>query len=78
MALIEIDGTKLVEEKLMQVRIRQRGGGLARLILPSTNWNTTGQFLLHDLATGSITPVPNLVEVLRQQDLLEQCLAHET
>lgn len=75
MAIIEVDGVKLDEYKLMQTRVRQRGGFECRLILPTTAWNTSGKFLLHDLSSGSITPVDNIVEVLRQQGLLQRCLA---
>lgn len=77
MAVIEVGEYKLDEYKLMQVRVKARGGADQRLILPNTSWNTRGVFLLHDLNTGSITPVEDIVELLRQQGVLENCLVKE-
>jgi len=77
MAAIEAEGYKFDEFKLMNVRIKGRGGVDSRLILPSTSWNTSGKFLLHDLNSGSIKPVDSIVELLKQEGAFENCLAKE-
>ncbi|NUQ01667.1 MAG: hypothetical protein HUU35_17625 [Armatimonadetes bacterium] len=78
MTVIEIDGYKLDERKLMQVRVPpDRGEGEMRLILPTTAWNTSGKFLLHSLTSGRVIQVENVVEMLRERGLLEQVLVQE-
>ena len=78
MAVIEVGEYKLDEYKLMQVRVKARGGVDQRLILPNTSWNTRGVFLLHDMSTGAITPVEDIIELLKQQGALEQCIIRES
>ena len=75
--VIEAEGYRFDEYKLMGVRIKGRGGVDARLILPSTSWNTSGGFLLHDLSTGSIKPVESIVDLLKQEGQFENCLVKE-
>lgn len=76
--IIEVAGVKLDERKLMQVRIPpDRGEGEMRLILPSTSWNTSGKFLMHSLTTGRVVTVENIVELLREHGLLEDCLVKD-
>ncbi|MCC7494311.1 MAG: hypothetical protein IT204_18280 [Fimbriimonadaceae bacterium] len=78
MAVLEVEGYKLDRGKLMKLRVpSDRGEGEQRLILPEANWNTSGQYLLHSLSTGRITPVPSLIELLKRHHLLDDCLSTE-
>ncbi len=78
MAVIEVEGYKLDERKLMKVRIPpEKGEGEMRLILPTTSWNTSGKFLLHDLTTGRIAQVESIVKLLQDHHLLDEVKAPE-
>lgn len=76
--VIEIDGYKLDERKLMNLRVPpEKGDGELRLILPSTSWNTSGKFLLHSMITGRVQPVDDIIELLRDRGLLDDVLIKE-
>lgn len=74
MAVIEVDGVKLDEEKLMSTKVacsccRKKE---TRLILPTASWNTSGKYIIHCYLTGRMEQVDSIVEVLQNQGLLDQ------
>ena len=78
MAVIEVEGYRLDERKLMKLRVPpEKGEGELRLILPNTNWNTSGKFLLHDLTSGRIQQLDSVVEMLKDRKLLDEVMAED-
>lgn len=74
MAVIEIDGIKFDEDKLMRLKpqcpcCRQRE---TRLILPTAGWNASGKFILHCYVTGRLHTIDDIVKLLTEQNLLDQ------
>ncbi|MBI2298670.1 MAG: hypothetical protein HYU66_06915 [Armatimonadetes bacterium] len=74
MPVIEIEGVKMDEDKLMNLKpacpcCRKRE---TRLILPTAGWNTTGSFVVHCYVTGRMNKIKNIVQFLDEQHLLDE------
>lgn len=76
--VIEAAGVKLDRKKLMKLRIPPDAGeGELRLILPTTSWNTSGKFMTHSLDTGQIKKIDDIVEFLRDHEMLDEVLVQD-
>jgi hypothetical protein len=58
------------EDRLMDMRprcpcCRKRN---TRIVLPSTSWNQTGQYLLHCKLTGKVTPIDDIEALIRREE----------